>query len=825
MRALNSRASLSLHKGWRGGSRWAQRGFGLLEVVLLSLLISGVVVGGFVAMRNQQQTQAAEMSGDVLRRSDRAIVSFVAQNHRLPCPDADGDGKEDANPAGDGCLAAAGQKGWLPLRTLGLEGAGTVQGAMPRLVYLVQRQAQDLGRADATRYNPPAFDNDATPPAYSGVRAINHLSTADVCQGIEQARSTPLAADQAQSGGHAVAYALVHPGAGDADGSGSGFDGLNRLGAASNEVEAAERGWTLGTYNDRVRVQTYAGLSAALNCSQLLASERNLGFAAEWVDEVDEQKTSTRNSAILSSTINGIKSGVALIKTGLAVKGLANAITHLTAATTALTAALASLVGIVLAPSLIAAVGAAIAAIAAYSVTIVLAASSLAASLVALGLSISVAVQAGAEVNASFNLDSVRAQAQTAYTDAVTREADAQTRYDDALARRDSTATPDYNTAVSNLESKVSGFASHVTSMNDCGSHSTDYNCSPALTLSTYQSQINAVKSAVSDLVAKEMAYQDAEAAYQRAIDGANNPKPSAPANSPLPADVRKSLVDALDVAKKAGDTAKVTGLTKAIEYLDSQQASASTYTDSQRVTDLAAQIGQVQKQIDGYTTQINALDAQIGSTPCNPLPTTEPTRQQCVDRDMLAQQRSQSQALKAGLQDQMANLTLDVATALSLRDAALTQRNAAQSALDAATNSLNNSLESMRYTTCTRGVNKGTNGNPDTPWSSCTIKYYQSISNDSTQWVSQTVLGHTYEGFYKDYTIKLNEVTRTGYAWAVADKDVQQSQATLTRAKQDVTDAQSTVQALSGVNATGISVWTGAADVVDRADAKGGIR
>ena len=65
----------------------------------------------------------------------------------------------------------------------------------------------------------------------------------------------------------------------------------------------------------------------------------------------------------------------------------------------------------------------------------------------------------------------------------------------------------------------------------------------------------------------------------------------------------------------------------------------------------------------------------------------------------------------------------------------------------------------------------------------------------------------------------------RTRYDYAIADKAVQEAQATLTKAQQDESDALATVQALSGVNAGGIPVWSGAADILQRADRKGGIQ
>lgn len=822
------------HRRHRGSAPARQQGLGLLEVVLLTLLLGGMVLGGLVSLRTLQQSQQAEAAEQNLRRADRAVITFVAQRNRLPCPDVDGDGREDALATGTGCSATAGQKGWLPLTTLGLDGTGTDQGAMPRLLYLVQRQAQDLGLADPVRHNPPAFDT-AT-GQYSGVRPLNQIATTDICQGIENARSVALAGGQAQTDGRALAYALVHSGRGDFSGTGEGFEGLNRVATSVVAVEPPQRGWTPGVYDDRVWVQTYAGMATALECERLLASSRLMGFASEWVDEVNEQKESTRNSAIISSTINGISAGVAVLKTAMAAKGLLNAITHLAAAASALAGAIASciiLVGCALIPTFAAAVAAAIASIAAYTVTITLAATSLAASLVAMGLSISVAVQAGAEVNAGFNLDQVRGQAQTAYNEAVVRRQVAQGQYNDAVRARDTSSGPAYNAAVASFEGKVASFANYVTSLNDCGSASTDYDCSPPLSLATYQPQINTIKSAVDTLVQRELAYQDAEAAYQRAINGPQNPSTSAPSNSRLPSDVRDKLVAARDQAQAAGDTERVTGLNNAIAYLDNQQSGTSGYTDSQRAADIAAQINQVQAQIDAYDAQIAALNSQLGGVSCSPLPTAEPQRQRCVDRGILEQQRAQAAAMRATLQQQLNGLNLDVATAQGLRNSARSARDAAQLALDNAKASLNGSLSAMRYTTCVRGVNPGSNGQPDQPYSVCTVRYYNAIANDSNVFIEYsgdppsgaTCIPLINRCLVKDYTNRLNEIVRTRYDYAIADKAVQEAQATLTKAQQDETDAMATVQALSGVNAGGIPVWSGAADILQRADRKGGIQ
>lgn len=830
----------------KGTDRHAQQGLGLLEVVLLTLLLSGVVLGGIVSMRVLQQSQQAEAAEQSLRRADRAVLTFAAQRNRLPCPDVDGDGREDALPAGDGCSATAGQKGWLPLATLGLDGTGTDQGAMPKLLYLVQREAQDLGLADATRYNPPVFDTSTR--QYSGVRPLNQIATTDICQGIEKARSEAVTASQAQANGRGLAYALVHPGRGYFSGTGEGFEGLNRLTMSSVAVELPERGWTPGVYDDRVWLQTYAGISTALECERLLASSRILGFATEWVDEVGEQKESTRNSAIISSTINGVSVVVAGIKMVLAVSGLNNAVTHLSAATAALSGAIAGCVFLVscgLIPVYAAAVAAAVGAIAAYTATISLMAASMASSIVASSLSIAVAVQAGAEIGGDIDIATARAAAQQSYDESVKRRQEAETSLTRAIQQRDMEKAPNYSTALANFKNKVSAFAANVTAMNVCDPALGDTNCAPPLSLATYEPQINAVQDAIDKLVSKQLAYNDAEDRYQRALnEDPNYPNNRPPPNAPLPPEalaelekVRADLNSQRAAALAAGDTERVAALDEAIAYLDQRQGQSSTTDTAQRRADLTARINDLQLQISGFQNAIAALDIKLEGTSCNPLPASDPKRQWCVERNMLDQQRVQSEALLGSLQQQLDGLGLDLAAARNLRDLALAERNAAQVALDARKAELAASLSAMPYTVCENRVEL-VPGQPPKVTRVCTQRTYNSIANDRDidrmfelnqrpppparcdfSLFSYVVC------YWKEYDVLLNEIYSTRYIWAVANRQVEEAEQTLAKARQDESDALATLQALSGTNAGGIPVWSGAGDILRRADAKGGVR
>lgn len=107
-----------------------QRGFSLLELALV-LVIVGVLLGGAIQpWRQHRQSVQWQKQQALLQQAQRHLLAFALARGRLPCPDSDGDGREnngnghcEATPIGFAPSAAQRRRvvsGLLPGRDLGL---------------------------------------------------------------------------------------------------------------------------------------------------------------------------------------------------------------------------------------------------------------------------------------------------------------------------------------------------------------------------------------------------------------------------------------------------------------------------------------------------------------------------------------------------------------------------------------------------------------------------------------------------------------------------------------------------------------------------------
>lgn len=272
-----------------------QQGAGLIEAMLVTLLVGSALAAGFVWLQIDSEREQLREQRRSLTEAERALETFAMMQHRLPCPDTDGDGLEDQNSSG---CAAANAKGGLPWQTLGIPDPAHSAGT-PTIAYMVD----DAGaEADLTRADPDAFrygaqgtaefltthaglPRYANAPGGPSFRDNDIASVADFCRSLAQTASDG-GPQLTGSKGSEVAYALAHPGRRDRDGDGQLLDGANAANRAL--MEPLSRGVGPG-YDDRVVAREHAGLARRLGCGPLIRSLEAVSLTVAAVEEVHAQ--------------------------------------------------------------------------------------------------------------------------------------------------------------------------------------------------------------------------------------------------------------------------------------------------------------------------------------------------------------------------------------------------------------------------------------------------------------------------------------------------------------------------------------------------------
>ncbi len=398
-------------------------GLGLLEVMLFVFVVGTMLMVGYAWMVAQQQMVRVERQASILHQADRFIEAFAAANFRLPCPAATPGGVENCAPGN--------LKGYVPAASLGLAGSSAQKG-VGQLRYLVNRTTAGDVSVSSNSFEPHYWDG--------GVWSFNKRTTADYCATLAATTTTGAQVFNAASTPRAVAYAVAHAGATDADGNGNVFDGRNANTLA--EMESPENALITGIYDDKVIARTAAELSYNNGCAGLSAS---LDMIALGVETIEEANTAKAVATIMSSVLAGVgaaKTGVGIYKVYQAGVAVGGAVTTLSAAASLLAGAIAScvfIVGCAEIPHAAASVAAAAAAIASGALAVAAGAVAIALNATYVGLLIEVAVLAGTSTNQSIDLTDAIANALTGWTSATARRVTANA----AL----SAATNDANTA------------------------------------------------------------------------------------------------------------------------------------------------------------------------------------------------------------------------------------------------------------------------------------------------------------------------------------------------------------------------------------------
>ncbi len=759
---------LRRHPGSAPGRR--QRGLGLLEAMLLLLVVAGALVAGAIAIKSRQASIAAEDEMAALAQADRFLASFVAAYNRLPCPATGDTGLED-------CASLA-QKGRLPYRTLGLEGSMAAAG-IGQLGYEVQRSAVDLARAASGNndFEPIAFGGDT----YNARRALgNPGTTADFCQTLAKGAAASVQPAQARvgpaSGGYPVAYALAHPGRKDADGDGQLFDGLNAGTTAAMELPNA--GSVLGSYDDRVVARTYAGLGRMLDCDRLIASLNVMSLATEVVEEVDSQRSNGLAVAAVITSVNGVKAIVSGIKIAVSAGTMATASGYMATASSLLATAIATcvfLVGCAEIPHAAASVAAAGVAIAASAVAIGLNAAALASSLVAFGIGVAATVQAGQAQTVTMDISASVTAAKGTWDKATATRVKALADLGTAQSQL-ATATSERDAANSALYTEAHNV---ITEANNKGSPNKG-----TTSITAFDADLAAVRDKADAWILALQNYNNAVDALKQAEQTSAGSNTTTTQNDAAIAALQAQIDAETDPARKAE-------LQKALDTLRAQGSTSNN----------AAQIQRLRQQMDGLSTEIANLDAQIAAE-------TDPEA-----RAALQQRRATLQAQKDDLGTQLASLSLTVASAQANKDAAQAALSAARTALDSARDSAADKFKALPYVV-----------------RECTTQIVDKKEVQTCKDVNYTFNGR------QRVLDKLNALYDTSngkyFIWWTRNENVKSAQQVYDRSVSQEASAKSQYEQLAGMATGGSSgeampnaIWKGAETILKQVDLRGGIR
>jgi prepilin-type N-terminal cleavage/methylation domain-containing protein len=117
----------------------ASRGFTLVEILVVVVILGLILAMGAVLLRSITATQKRAVTASRLANVEAALVQFVMQQRRLPCP---ADGTQSVSAGGTeviagGVCTGAQKDGVVPWRTLGLSHADATDGWDRRITYRV----------------------------------------------------------------------------------------------------------------------------------------------------------------------------------------------------------------------------------------------------------------------------------------------------------------------------------------------------------------------------------------------------------------------------------------------------------------------------------------------------------------------------------------------------------------------------------------------------------------------------------------------------------------------------------------------------------------
>jgi len=288
-------------------------GFSLPELAL-ALAIMGMLA--MVAMKllpgltGMFHEQARE---DILNRMDRLLTGFAISHGRLPCPDVNGDGREDCSAPGQPVQAV----GRLPYVTLGMAAPVVNSHGVP-LRYGVFRQPDAQISMDA--------DLAAAQSRYKPLLplGVNMASPVDIglCAALRNAAKLPVGSVSAalRVGGDVAAYAIADSGGLDADGANGLWDGVNGLPGTQFESPGKMQA---ANYDDRVLATGFAELAGRIGCAEVLARVNGLARAVYAAEDINQLAMLHSKSRAFGVRVQQLGVGFAAVQRDLAIANLA----------------------------------------------------------------------------------------------------------------------------------------------------------------------------------------------------------------------------------------------------------------------------------------------------------------------------------------------------------------------------------------------------------------------------------------------------------------------------------------------------------------------
>lgn len=223
-------------------ARSRRQGFTLVElaaVVLIIGLVAAISMGAFSSAFGSRNARSADaMAQDI----EGALLTYARKNHRLPCPDLNGNSRE--GDTGGGCPATA-EIGYLPYESLELEAPASAA----RAIYGVYRNAA----AGADLVQPAASGTPVKVDLQRALAAAARIAVVD-------ANHVFVTGDGAATGavdcaGNRVlhpAWAIVVP-LTDRDGDGNNLDGVDAgLPASGSRCLASPNAKPTAEFDDHV---------------------------------------------------------------------------------------------------------------------------------------------------------------------------------------------------------------------------------------------------------------------------------------------------------------------------------------------------------------------------------------------------------------------------------------------------------------------------------------------------------------------------------------------------------------------------------------------